>query len=166
MLTDYRGQKSVEDINRNEEKGMIFHKPSSHHTLNNYGRKTLPSKLPCLAIGWDRVFCKIFHYRIFYNHPHGPIARFFRSQVLLFLVFKTICGFCITEGWVSWSALGWGNILILLLLVFKIPGNMWLLYYRKIIFLEWSALEIASSRTCVEIHWLFHFCLMAASQCN
>lgn len=48
MVTDYRGQKSVED---SKEKGMTFHKPSSHHTLNDYGRKTLPSKLPCLAIG-------------------------------------------------------------------------------------------------------------------
>lgn len=61
---------------------------------------------------------------------------------------QAICGFCITESWVSWSAFGCGYTLILLLLTLKISDNTWLLYYKKMSFLECSA----SPRAGTKIH--------------
>ena len=85
MITDYRGQKSVQD-NRNKEKGMITHKPASHHTSTDYGRRSLALKITMCS---SRLRQSVLQTEFVYKYPHGPIATFLRSQLLLFFIFKT-----------------------------------------------------------------------------
>lgn len=144
MVTKCRGQKCVEAINRNKEKGMVLHKPGFHYDPKDYGKRTLAQQITMFSSRLRQCTLKVFLYcRICIQLPSWSYYLDYKFSKL-----QAICGFCITESWVSWNALGCGYALILLLLALKFLDNTWLLYYKKS-FLERSG----SPRVGAKIHW-------------